>query len=134
MKVKKIAVFDSIEDDLTVTAGAVREYYDRRSEKADIREFTEAYTFICDFRDNYYDMAFLGMNGMLDVETARSIGHLDLNCPLFFVSAVGDYGMEGYRLNILDYLLKPVTHDRVSEAISRIGSVFAKGRGRAGHA
>ena len=119
MKEKRIAVFDTSNDDLIVTAQAVREYFDRHGDNARVLDFTSAYDFIRDFRDNFCDMAFLGINGMLDVETARSVSQLDRRCPLFFVSSVGDYGLEGLRLKVADYLIKPVTYQRVSEAISR---------------
>ena len=120
MKEKRIAVYDMSADDLVVTAQAVREYFDRHGDKTQVLEFSSAYDFVRDFRDNHCDMVFLGMNGMLDVETARSVSQLDRRCPLFFVSAVGDYGLEGLRLKVADYLIKPVTYQRVSEAISRI--------------
>ena len=117
----RVAVFDTSQEDLAITSQAVREYFERRGAAANVLEFAKAYDFVKDFRDNHCDMAFLGMNGMLDVETARSVSQLDRRCPLFFVSTVGDYGLEGLRLNVLDYLIKPVTYQRVSEAIGRIG-------------
>lgn len=120
MKKKKIAVYDSTGDDLAVTAAAIREYYDRAGEKAEIAEFTDDYDFLCHFRDRHYDMAFLAMNSPLDLATARSAGAIDRNCPLFFVSNTADYGIEGLRLAAVDYLLKPVVYTRVQEALGRI--------------
>lgn len=131
MKTKKIAVYDSDEEDCETTAQAIREHYDRQGEEATVRRFTQGEDFVRDFRDNHYDMAFLAMNRVPDLEIARSAGQLDLTCPLFFVSDVPDYGLEGYRLSVYDYILKPVTHTRVREAVSRVGSAFAEGRGRA---
>jgi two-component SAPR family response regulator len=40
---------------------------------------------------------------------------------MFIVSDTDDYGLEGFRLRALDYLIKPVTPLRIQEAVRRIG-------------
>lgn len=130
MKVKMIVVYDTIPEECAATAESIREYYDRRNECAEIKVFTKSHAFLCDFRDNHYDMAFLAMNNPLDLNTARGAGQMDLACPLFFVSSGGEYSLEGYHLSIMDYLLKPVTYERLCEAVSRIDSPFGKQRKR----
>jgi len=135
MKSKKIAVFDTIESDLTITAAAVRECCGLLCWKAEIREFSDARAFVLHCRDNWLDMAFIGINNMRDVETARAVAQLNLGCPLYFVSEadeIGNYGHEGYRLNILHYLDKPVTCEQVREGVRRIGTPFALRRCRPG--
>lgn len=130
MKAKMIIVYDTIPEECKTTAETIREYYDRQNECAEIKVFTESHAFLCEFRDNYYDMAFLAMNSPLDLNTARGAGQMDLACPLFFVSRGGEYSLEGYHLSIMDYLLKPVTYERLCEAVSRIDSPFGKQRKR----
>lgn len=118
MKAKKFAVFDFIKRDCAVTSEAVREYYDRQSITAEVKEFTEMQPLIYDFRDNKYDITFIGLSSMLDVETARSIRRLDKKCPIILVSDVADFAIEGYRLNVVDYLVKPVTYELICDAVS----------------
>ena len=133
MRRKRIAVYDTNPAECETTAEALREYFDRRSEEAKICAFTESQRFLLDFRDNHYDMVFMAMNTPIDLNTARSAGCIDLTCPLFFVSRNEDYCLEGYRLSVLDYLLKPVTCQCLHEALSLIDTDFGRNRRRMLH-
>lgn len=130
MQYKRIAVYDTIPKECETTVEALRECFDRRSQQIKICAFTESHSFLLDFRDNHYDMAFLAMNSPVDLNAARGAGQMDLSCPLFFVSRNGDYSLEGYRLSILDYLLKPVTCEYIHKAVSRIDTEFGRERKR----
>lgn len=114
-----IGVFDLNAADLAVTAGAVREYQKRGKVPADIREFSEIPAFAYDFNVRHYDMVFIGVDSMMGVEAARLIRQASERCPLFLVSSSGDYGIEGFRLGALDYLIKPVLPERVEESVKR---------------
>ncbi|MCL2462498.1 MAG: response regulator [Defluviitaleaceae bacterium] len=116
-----IAVYDTIVEDCETTAEAVREYYQRRGEQASVRTFTESQCFLTDFRRRRYDMAFLAVNNPLDLAVAHSAGGMDSGCPLIFVSGTGDYAIEAFRLPVTDYILKPVTWERVDESAGRRG-------------
>ena len=119
MKAKKIAVYDQSVGDCRVAAEALRELFDRAGIKAKVREFSNYEGFAYDFRDNHYDLAFVGIGSPLDLEAARVVRRLDANCPLFIVSREKDYSLEGYRLNALDFIVKPITTERLREAVSR---------------
>jgi two-component SAPR family response regulator len=123
MKLKKmqIAVFDFAEDDCRHTAKTVREFVGRN---ADVVEYTAMQEFTYAFRGRRdagdpFDMVFIGIDNMLGVETARNIRGSSRDCPMFIVSEVSDYGIEGFRLYALDYLIKPVSTDRVERAVMR---------------
>ncbi len=65
------------------------------------------------------DLAFLDiqmpdLNGM---ELARDLA--DTPTRVVFVTAYRDYAVEGFRVNALDYLLKPVSMAEFREAVSR---------------
>lgn len=69
-----------------------------------------------------YDMAFVVIESMTAMETARLMRESAPILPLFLVSNTGDYALEGFRLNALDYLMRPVSERRVVEAVARIDS------------
>ena len=126
MERKRISVFDFRADDCARTAQAIRQYYEQQQIPVEIAEFTAMQPFAFDFKGNSdagtsYDMVFIGVDSMMGVETARNIRELDTRIPLFLVSEVSDYGMEGFRLHALDYLTKPVSPTRVGEGVRRIG-------------
>lgn len=125
MRKKQIAVFDFISADCAYTAQVIRHWYG--AEWADVAEYTVMQDFTYAFKDRRdsgdpYDMVFLCADDMMGVETAHNIREMDGSCPIFLVSSVDDFSMEAFRLRALDYLTKPVSPERIGQAVSRIGS------------
>ena len=121
MKRTQIAVFDFVEAECNHTAKKVREFF---RENADVTEYTTMLEFTYSFVDRQdagdpFDMVFIGIDNMLGVETARNIRGACMDCPMFIVSKVADYGIEGFRLHALDYLIKPVSSDWIKRAVMR---------------
>ena len=123
MRARRISVYDRSAEDCGIAAEALRELYDRVGVKAAVKEFTDSEAFTLDFRDNHYDMAFVGIGAMIDFEAARAVLGLDEKCPLFLISRTDEYALEGIRIQALDYIIKPVTVERLREAVSRAGHV-----------
>jgi DNA-binding LytR/AlgR family response regulator len=126
MSRKRIAVFDAQPKDCSHTAQIVQSYFAEHGTPADVVEFTSPKMFAGNFKVSMdagtpYDMSFIGVDSVMGMETARNIRELDLTQPIFLVSDVSDYGLEGFRLHVLDYLIKPVSSIRVKEAVRRIG-------------
>lgn len=119
-KVKIIDVFDFEERGCMMTANTIRMYFKTRNEHVMVREFTSTEIFVEQFNQKQPDAAFVTVNNMLGVETARIIRDISPYCPLFLVSDVCDYGIEGFRLHALDYLIKPVTGEMTGQALSRV--------------
>ena len=116
----RVAVYDSVADDCEITADAVRTCFENRHDEVELSQYTDGEAFVLMLMRSGCDMLFIGIESMLDVETARSAARIGKKCPLFLVSRVADYGIEGFRLSALDYLIKPVTKERVGEALNRI--------------
>lgn len=122
---KKISVFDLNGDDCAHSVQSVQQYFKQYGIAVDISHFTKMQPFAYDFDNNQksgspYHMVFIGVDNMLGVETARNIRGLNDNCPIFLLSHTGDYAMEGFRIHALDYIAKPLSPDRVKEALERI--------------
>ena len=123
---KRIAVFDLRAAECAKTAEAVRRYFEEEDTTVEVAEFTATKTFAADFKENDdagtpYEMTFISVDSMMGIETARNIRELDMWRPMFIVSETDAYGLEGFRLRALDYLIKPVTALRVKESVQRIG-------------
>ncbi len=65
------------------------------------------------------DIAFLDiqMPQLSGIELARTAK--DAGVRVVFITAYRDYAVEGFRVNALDYLLKPVSYDEFLEAANR---------------
>lgn len=73
-------------------------------------------------KDNTVDAAFLDIE-MPDLDGIELSGHvLELRpeIAVVFVTAYNQYAVEAFRLNALDYLMKPITAERLAETIHRI--------------
>ena len=71
------------------------------------------------------DVAFLDiqMPQMNGIELARAAA--DSGVRVVFVTAYRDFAVEGFRVNALDYLLKPVSFSEFSEAVGRAVEALA---------
>lgn len=68
------------------------------------------------------DAAFLDieMPGMGGMQLANLILELDENVAIVFVTAYNEYAVEAFRINAIDYLMKPLDKDHLRETIDRI--------------
>jgi two-component system, LytTR family, response regulator len=49
------------------------------------------------------------------------LNELKIYSHIIFVTAFDEYAIRAFEVNALDYLLKPITHERLEKAINRIG-------------
>ena len=119
MRAKRISVYDPSEDDCTIATDTLTELFDQSGVKAIIKAFTDREAFTYDFRDEHYDVVFIGIDSFLDFEAARSVHGLDKKCPIFLVSRTDEYALEGIRMRVADYIIKPMTATRLRESLSR---------------
>lgn len=84
--------------------------------------FTEAYKALEYLAENEVDTVFLDieMPDMDGIELASRIMDVQAGVFIVFVTAYNQYAVEAFRLNALDYLLKPVPYDRLIETLKRI--------------
>ncbi len=62
----------------------------------------------------FLDIHLPGMNG---ISFLRSLTHPPL---VILTTAYAEYALESYELNVIDYLLKPISFERFSKAISKL--------------
>jgi len=79
-------------------------------------------------RDGSFDAIFLDirMPGLDGLELARVLGRFAKPPGIVFVTAFEQHAVEAFELQALDYLLKPVRPERLSDAIRRVGTVADK--------
>lgn len=50
--------------------------------------------------------------------------HFDLSCPVIFTTAYDEYAIRAFKVNGVDYLLKPVDNDELKKAIDKCRKLF----------
>lgn len=74
------------------------------------------------------DLIFLDieMPGMTGLELTKNLGH---KSPLIiFTTAKKDYAVEAFELNVIDYLIKPISPSRFLQAVERAAEAKASDR------
>lgn len=67
--------------------------------------FLESYSY--DYDLIFLDIEMPGLNG---IETAREIRRMDPNVLIMFITNMAQYALNGYEVEAVDYVLKPLTY------------------------
>lgn len=107
----KIAIIDDEQSARSVLS----EYLARYSEENHCLFETESYQSGTEFLESYecgYDVLFFDveMPGMNGLDTAREIRKKDKRCVILFITNIAQYAIQGYEVEAIDYVLKPVTY------------------------
>jgi DNA-binding LytR/AlgR family response regulator len=75
------------------------------------------------------DAVFLDirMPGLSGVDLARVLSRFKVPPPVVFVTAYDDHAVDAFELGAVDYVLKPVRDDRLTEAVRRVVGARAGG-------
>lgn len=65
----------------------------------------------------FLDVEMAGVNGM---EAAEAVRKFDTEIIIVFVTGYADYVFDGYKMNALDYIIKPANAERLSEVLKRV--------------
>ena len=117
----RVAICEDDDQDLA----SIRAYLSRFEAEKECSFMVEHFSNPVSFLDNYhskYDLVLMDidmpyLNGM---ETARRLRKLDSNVVLVFVTNLANYAIEGYSVDAMDYILKPVSYYEFSMKMMRV--------------
>lgn len=118
----RVAVCDDSQPDRENLIRLAEQWAQQRGDGMEWVEFSSAEQFWFRYtEDKSFDLILLDieMQGMDGVSLARRLRKLDANVPLIFVTGYSDYIADGYEVAALQYLLKPVSRQKLFAALSR---------------
>ncbi len=65
------------------------------------------------------DLLFMDIH-LADGESFRVFDRIDIPCPIIFTTAYDQYALEAFKVNSVDYLLKPIKEEELTRAIEKL--------------
>lgn len=117
-----LALVDDIDYDLDELQKLLSEYFLLIHENSQYFFYPSGEEFLSDFYPGKLDVVFLDnlMDGINGMETARRLRRLDLSIPVIFITTEESFALEGYSVQAMDYILKPVSKDRLFSVMNRL--------------
>jgi two-component system, LytTR family, response regulator LytT len=68
------------------------------------------------------DLAFFDVQ-LADGDSFQVFAKTDVGCPVIFTTAYDEHALKAFKVNAIDYLLKPLKREDLEEALKRFGKV-----------
>ncbi len=116
-----------IVDDEPLALDILEEYVRRTPSLELAGRFTGSVDALKRMNENPVDLAFLDiqMPGLNGLDVSKLIGG---HTRVIFTTAFPQYALEGFKVDALDYLLKPISFQEFSRAVEKAGEWFAMKR------
>ena len=119
---RKIAICDDESAQAALLEGYVTQWAAQRGETVKLCLFPSAEAFLFAWEEEK-DWAVLlldiQMGGLSGMELAKKLRKADSSLPIIFITGVPDYVEEGYEVEALHYLLKPVRPEKLFSSLDR---------------
>lgn len=114
----RIAICDDDEIQLNNTSQALENAYKSLDLLTDI--YQDGQSLLLAAAHTHYDLVILDieMPGLNGIETARQLRALEEKIVIVFLTSHVEYALEGYEVNALRYLTKPVSKQKLLEIIN----------------
>ena len=120
----KIAICDDTELDLKHLYNLITEHFNKNNIPVEIETFTNPNILlnkISIMENEKFDLFFLDiimqMNG---INVASEIRKTDKEVPIIFTTTSKEYAIDAFKVNALDYLLKPISKNDFLQCIDKI--------------
>lgn len=118
------AVVDDVESELQQLERQLVSCLSEKRIDYKIFVFSSGEQFLSAYRPGCFDAVFLDnlMDGINGMETARRLRGSDSQIPIIFITNEVSFALDGYTVQAMDYILKPVTAERLRPTVDRIVS------------
>ena len=119
--IMRVAVVDDTREDAELLMSALERFGREQNEEMDVTLYDSGASFLRSYEEIRPELVVLdidmpGINGM---EAAHKLRETDENVALLFVTNMRHYALEGYSVDALDYLIKPVEAERFQKAVDK---------------
>jgi len=117
-----LAIVDDVESELRQLEQQITACLSEKRIDYKIFTFSGGAEFLAAYRPGCFDAVFLDnlMDGMNGMETAHCLRGYDPQIPVIFFTNEAGFALEGYTVQAMDYILKPVDAKRLKSTIDRL--------------
>ena len=108
----RIAIVENDPEDTSRLLALLERYFKLRRDTHDIKVYPNAFEFVDEA--SAYNLIFMDieMPGLSGMEASFKVRENGLNFPLIiFVTNMAQFAIDGYKVNALDFCLKPITYE-----------------------
>ncbi|MGY8908643.1 MAG: LytR/AlgR family response regulator transcription factor [Flavobacteriales bacterium] len=110
-----------IVDDEPMAREIIASYIDKSPNLELLESCKNASESIVFMQDHKADLFFLDIN-MPEINGLSLAKIINSKGQIIFTTAYRDYAVDGFNLNVVDYLLKPISFDRFLEAVQKVST------------
>lgn len=125
----KIAICDDMEQDAQYIASHVQKWADQAGAGVELQSFPSAESFLFHYEGQKdFDILLLDieMGVMNGVELARKVRLENEQVQIVFITGFPDFIAEGYEVEALHYLMKPISYEKLVQVLDRAVSRLSK--------
>lgn len=118
----RIAICDDVDEDVQYLVSVVNQWAKRTTISMNIETFSSAESFLFRYEENKdYDILLLDveMKKMSGIELAKRIRSIDHHAEIIFTTSHFELSGEGYEVDALHYLVKPIAKEKLMEVLSK---------------
>ena len=71
------------------------------------------------------DLVFMDIH-IADGSAFKIFEHVNISCPIIFTTAYDEYAIKAFKVNSIDYLLKPITKEAVEKSLAKMNTLISK--------
>lgn len=118
----KIAVCEDVAEEAEWLCGVIRRWSLNVGVAVEISSYENAASFFFSLEDTVFDALFLDikMPGEDGISLAKRLREKAYDTSIVFVTGEKEYVLEGYEVDAVNYLLKPVSEEKLFQCLDRI--------------
>ena len=116
----RIAIVEDDPADLSQLLDCLRQYEGDQNEHFSVRSFSGPAEFLNPYRSDF-DLIFMDIELPLfnGVEVARQLREVDSTVTLVFITNMEQYAVNGYEVDAIDFVVKPINYYRFSSMLRK---------------
>lgn len=126
----RVLLVEDSESDAALIRSHIERYEKERSLEFSLRWLRSAVDFVETRPKAELILMDIDMPGMTGMEAARLLRENDPVTPLVFVTSLAQYAVEGYQVDAIDFMVKPISYEDFSARMDRVMRRVARSSGR----